>query len=168
MLRLAALLLVAVLALVPMTVLPSAPVSWLAGLVLVVGGVGALTRSTPVVTAGASLAVVAYAVALVLERPAVDPVAAIAFGVTIVLLLALAHFAERVHGAVVPAAVIAAEVWRWLGVAALGAAAAAGLTLGAVLLAPALAGARVPLLTAATALGAALAVAGLVRAMLSR
>jgi hypothetical protein len=167
-LRLAGLLLVGVLALVPVTVLPAAPITWLAGVVLVVGGVGMLARSTRVVTTAASVAVIAYALALVIDRPSVDPAAAIAFGATLVLVLALVHFAECVHGASVPPGVVAGQVQRWLGVAALGAAGATGLTLGAALLAPGLTGARLPVVTAAAALGAILTLAGLVRSMLPR
>ena len=168
MLRLAGLLLVAVLAIVPLTVLPGAPITWLAAVVLAVGGGGALTRSTTMVATGASLAVIAYALALVLERPVVDPVAAIAFGATLVLVLAVVHFAERVAGASVPSAVIAAQARHWLTVAGLGGAVAAGLTLGAAILAPLLTGARLPVVTAAAALGAAVTAAALVHAMLSR
>jgi hypothetical protein len=167
-LRLAGLLLVAVLALVPVTVLPTPPVTWLAGLALVVGGVGALTLTTPLVTTGASLAVIGYALALALDRPAVDPVVAIAFGATLVLVLPLAHFAERAHGAMVPPAVVAAQVRGWLALALLGAGIAAALTAGAGLLTPVLAGARLPVVVAVAGLGASLAVAALVRALLER
>jgi hypothetical protein len=167
-LRVAALLLVTVLAAVPMGALAAAPVTWLGGLVLVVGGVGTLTRSNPLVTAGGSLAVMTYALALVLAGPEVDPVSALAFGAALALVLPLVHFAELVQGATVAPAVVAAQVRLWLLVVALGVAAAASLTVGATLLAPALEGARLPVVTGAAALGAALVAAGVVRALLVR
>jgi len=168
MLRLAALLLVAVLAVVPTGVLAAAPVTWLAGLVLVVGGVGALAFSIPLITTGASLALITYALALVLGRPAVDPVPAIAFGAALTLVLTLVHFAGLVRGARVPPVVIAAQVRLWLTVVALGVAAAVALTASAALLAPMLVGAQLPVVTAATALGAVLVAAGIIRTMVAR
>lgn len=168
MLRLAALLLVGVLAMAPLTVLPAAPVTWLAALALAVGGAGALACSGPLVTAGASLAVVGYALALVIERPAVDAVGAAAFGATLVLALTVAHFAARVRGAVLQPGVLAAQVRSWLAVALAGSGVALAVAVGAGLLAPFLAGARLPLIVGAAALGASLTAAGVVRALLSR
>ena len=51
--------------------------------------------SVPLVTAG-PLALIAYALALLVAGPAADPLIAVALGATLVLLLALVHFAGRV------------------------------------------------------------------------
>ena len=105
---------------------------------------GALTLSVSLVTAGASLALIAYAVALTLARPAADPLASVAFGGTLVLLLALVHFAARIDGAVVGPGVLAGQIRHWMVIVALGVAAAAVLTLGGAVLAPLLVGATLP------------------------
>ena len=56
MMRLAAMVLLAVLAALPLAVRPSSPpVTWLATAALVVGGVGVITWSVPLVTAAGSL-----------------------------------------------------------------------------------------------------------------
>ena len=96
-----------------------------------VGGTGVLALSVPMVTAGASLALIAYALALVIARPPVDLVAAIAFGAALVLLLALVHFAARVRGAALGPEVIATQVRHWLMIVAVGVVAAIGLTAAA-------------------------------------
>ena len=99
MMRLAAVALVGILVAFPLAVLPAAPVTWLAAAALVIGSAGALILAVPLVTAAASLALVAYALALAIVRPAPDPVGAITLGAALVLLLALVHFAGRVDGA---------------------------------------------------------------------
>jgi predicted Co/Zn/Cd cation transporter (cation efflux family) len=168
MLRLAAGVLVAVLVAIPLAVLPAAPVTWLAMAALGVGGAGVLVLSVPMVTTGASLALIAYASALVIAGPAVDPVAAIAVGATLVLLLALVHFAGRVQGAALGPAVIAAQVRHWLVIVALGAAAAVGLTAGGVVLGPTLRGASMPVVVVAAALGALMTTAGVIALVTAR
>jgi hypothetical protein len=168
MMRLAAALLVAVLVGLPLTVLPSPPVTWLAVPALVVGGAGVVVLSVPLATAGASLALIAYALALVIAQPPGDPVVAIALGVTLVLLLALVHFAGRVQGAAVGPSVIPAQVRHWLAVVALGALAAVVLTAGAVVLGGTLGGAALPVVVVVAALGALLAVAGAIALVTAR
>jgi hypothetical protein len=160
MMRLAAAVLVAVLVALPLAVLPSPPVTWLAGSGFVVGGVGAVALSVPLATAGASLALIAYALALVIVRPPLDPFAATAFGATLVLLLSLVHFAGRVQGAAIGPSVIASQIRRWLGIVLVGVVAAVGLTAAAAALGPMLQGAALPLVVAAAALGALVTVAG--------
>jgi hypothetical protein len=162
MLRLAAVVLLAVLVAFPLAVLPAPPVAWLAAVAFALGTVGLLGRWMTVVTAAAALALIAAALALVIARPAPDPAAAIALGATLVLLLTLAHLAIRAHGAVLPPAVVAAQVGRWLGIVGLGVAVAGALTLGAAWLRPALAGATLPVVLVVAALGAALAMAGVI------
>ena len=158
----------AVLVAIPLAVRPAAPVTWLAMLALGVGGAGVIVLSVPIVTTGASLALFAYAAALVLAGPAVDPVAAIAVGATLVLLLALVHFAGRVRGAALGPAVNAAQVRHWLMIVALGVAVAAALTAGGVVLGPALGGASLPVVVVAAALGALMTTAGVIALVTAR
>ena len=168
MMRLAALVLLAVLAACPLGVRPSTPpVAWLATVALVVGGVGVMAWSVPLVTAAASLVVIAYALALVVAGPAVEPLAAIALGTTLVLLLALVHLGDRLRGAAVGASVVVAQARQWLAVVALGVVAAVVLTAAAVPLGVALRGATLPVMVIAAALGAMLTVAGVI-AMVAR
>jgi predicted Co/Zn/Cd cation transporter (cation efflux family) len=168
MMHLAALVLVAVLVAIPLAVLPAAPVTWLAILAFGVGGAGVIVRSTPIVTTGASLALIAYASALVIAGPAVDPVAAIAVGAALVLLLALVHFAGRVQGAALGPTVLASQVRHWLMIVALGAAAAGALTAGGVVLGPTLRGASLPVVVVAAALGALMTTAGVIALVTAR
>lgn len=167
MLRPAAVLLLLVLAVPPVAILPSAPVTWLAVLALVAGGTGVALLSVALVTAGASLALIAYALALVLQRPVIHPLTAIAVGATLALLLPLVHFAVRVRGAAVARDVVAAQARHWLATGAVGVAAAAALTLGGAALGAALPGVTLPVIVATAALGALLALAGTV-ALLTR
>lgn len=163
MMRLAAVVLLAVLAALPLAVRPSSPpVTWLATAALVVGGVGVIAWSVPLVTAAGSLVLIAYALALVLAGPAADPLAAIALGSILVLLLALVHFAGRARGAALGASVIASQVRQWLAVVGLGTVAAAVLTAVAVPLGVALRSATLPVVVIAAALGAVLTVAGVI------
>lgn len=162
MIRLATAALVAILVGIPLAILPAAPVTWLAVVALVIGTIGALVLSVAFVTAGASLTLIAYAVALALARPAADPIASVVLGGTLVLLLALVHFANRIEGAVVGPGVVAGQIRHWLAIVALGVAAAAALTLGGAALGPALVGATLPVVVVAAALGALLAVAGVI------
>jgi hypothetical protein len=162
MMRPAAAVLLAVVGALPLAVLPSRPITWLVAAALVVGGAGVVVLSVPLVTVGASLALIAYTLALVIVGPAVDPVAAIAFGVTLVLLLALVHFAGRVDGAAISPAVITAQIRHWLVIVAAGVVAAvvllvAGAALGATLL-----GAALPVVVVVAALGAVLTMVGVI------
>lgn len=160
MMRLAAAILVAVLAASSLAVLPARPVTWLAVAAVVVGGAGVVALSVPVVAAGASLALIAYALALVIVRPPVDFVAASAFGATLVLLLALVHFAARVRGAALGPSVIATQIRHWIAIVTAGVVAAIGFTAAAAALAGALQGASLPVIVIIAALGALVTVAG--------
>jgi hypothetical protein len=162
MMRLAAAALVVVLVAFPMDVRPTAPVTWLAIVALTVGGAGAIVLSVSLVTVAGAFALIAYTLALVLARSPVDPIAATGFGATLVVLLAVVHFADRVRGAALGPAVVATQIRHWLAVVAAGVVAAAGLTAGGVLLGPALVGATLPVVVAAATLGALLAVAGVI------
>jgi hypothetical protein len=125
-------------------------------------GAGVLLLSVPLVTVGGALALIGYAVALLIVRPPVDPVAAAGLGTTLVVVLALVHFAGRVDGAVLGPAVVATQVRQWLAVAAAGVVAAVALTAVAAALGAALAGATLPLVVVAATLGALLTVAGVI------
>jgi hypothetical protein len=162
MMRLAAAALVALLVAFPVGVRPAAPVTWLAVVALAVGGLGVMVLSVTLVTTAGALALIAYALALVLARPAVDAVAAAAFGAILVLLLALVHFAARVHGAAYGPAVVAGQIRHWLAVVATGVVTAAGLTAAGALLGPALAGTTLPIVVVTAALGAVLTAAGVI------
>jgi hypothetical protein len=84
------------------------------------------------------------------------------FGATLVLLLALVHFAARVHGAALGRAVVAGQIRHWLAVVAAGMVTAAGLTAGGALLGPVLGGATLPMVVVTAALGALLTAAGVI------
>jgi hypothetical protein len=168
MMRLAAAVLLAVAVVFPLSVLPAPPVTWLAAGSLLLGGAGMVTLSVPFVTAGASVALIAYALGLAMTGAAADPLVASAFGAVLVLLLAVAHFASRVEGAAIRPAVVVSEARRWLVVAALGGGIALALTAGATALAQALRGAALPVVVAAAALGAAIAVGGLIALLTAR
>jgi hypothetical protein len=160
MMRLASAILLGILVAPSLAVLPAPPVTWLAVLALVGGGAGVVALSVPLATAGAALALIAYGLALVIVRPAADPLAAIGVGATLVLLLALVHFAGRVKGAALGPSVVASQMRRWLVIVAVGVVVAVVLTAGGAMLGPALRGAALPVVTAAAALGALLTVAG--------
>ena len=162
MMRLAAAVLVAIVAGFPLAVMSGPPVSWLVGTSLGVGGAGGVLLSVPLVTVGGSLALIGYAVALLIARPPIDPLAAAGFGATLMVALALVHFAGRVDGAVLGPAVVATQVRHWLAVAATGVVAAIALTAGAAALRAALAGATLPVVVVAATLGALLTVAGVI------
>ena len=161
--RLAAMVLLAILTACPLAVQPSTPpVTWLATAALVVGGVGVIAWSVPLVTAAGSLVVIAYALALVVAGPAAEPLGAIALGASLVLVLALVHFGARVRGTVVGASVIAGQARQWLAVVGLGIVAAVVLTAAAAPLGGALRGATLPVVVIAAALGAVLTVGGVI------
>lgn len=162
MMRLAAAALVAVLVAFPVAARPAAPITWLAVVALAVGGVGVSVLSVTLVTVGGALALITYALALVLAQPAIDPIAAMVFGATLVLLLALVHFAAHVRGAIRGRAVVAGQIRRWLAVVAAGVVTAAGLTAGSALLGPVLGGATLPMVVVTAALGALLTAAGVI------
>lgn len=162
MMRLGAAVFVAILAGFPVAVLPGPPVSWLVVLALVVAGAGVLLLSVTLVTIAGALALIAHAVALLIVRPPVDVVAAAGFGATLVVVLALVHFAHCAEGAVLGPAVVATQIRQWLAIVAAGVVAAAALTAAAAVLGAALAGATLPLVVVAATLGALLTVAGVI------
>jgi hypothetical protein len=165
MLRLAAAVLLVVLVAFPVAVLPAPPVTWLAVVALAVAGSGIAMLSVPVVTAGAALALITYALALMIAQPPVDPVAAIGVGADAVVLLALVQFAGHAQGALLGPAVLAGRIRQWLGAVGLGVAVTGALVTVATVLGLVLRGATLPVVVATAALGALLAMAGLVALM---
>lgn len=168
MMRLAAAALVVVAAGFPLAVYPAAPVTWLALTALLAGGAGVALLSVPMVSAGGALALIAYAAALLIARPEIDSVSAIALGATLTLLLSIVHFAGRTAGAEVSGAVVAAQAREWIVAVAVGILAAVALPLAGALMAPGLRGASLPVTIAAAALGAAVAMAGVIALVVAR
>ncbi len=161
--RLAAVVLLAVLAALPLGVRPvSPPVTWIVTVALALGGVGVILWSVPLVTAAGSLVVIAYALALAIAGPIAEPLSALALGMTLVLLLALVHFQGRVRGAALGPSVIAVQARQWLAVVGLGGAAAIALVAAAGPLGAALRSATLPMMVVAAAVGAVLTVAGVI------
>jgi hypothetical protein len=161
MTRLAALALMALVAALPLTVLPSPYLGWLAVPAVLVGGAGALALVPPLTTAGAAIALIEYALALLIARPAPDLITATGFGAALVLLLTLVHSASRLHGAWVSRAVVWSEGRQWLLAIAVGSLAAMGLTIVATALRLALPDAAAAAVVAA-ALGALVTVGGVI------
>lgn len=162
--RLTALALMAMLAGLPLTVVPSPSLylGALATLALVVGGAGALAASVPLATGGGALALIEYALALAVARPDPDLVTGTAVGLALVLLPASVHFASRTRGAALLPPVLRSQARHWLALVALGALAAAVVAVGGEALAFALRGTALPVVVAASALGALTAVAGVI------
>ena len=159
MIRLAACGLVAALVGAPLAILPSPFVVWLALPALVLGVAGVVTLSMPFVTASAAVALIEYALALLIARAPVDLAAGVGFGTALFLLLEVVHFAGRVHGASLGPSVLASQLRAWLLTAALGGLAAVVLTAAGAALQLVSAGASLPAVVIAGALGA-LAVSG--------
>lgn len=162
MIRLAAALLLTVLAAFPLTVLSTPPVTWVVIAALIVGGAGVAVLSVPLATLGGSLVLIAHTLALAIVRPVVDPVLAIALGTTLVLLLALVHIAGHLGRTAIGRSVVAVQVRQWMVIAGVGAVAAAGLAVPATALASLLQGAALPVVLGVAALGAVLTVGGVV------
>ncbi|HEU5194467.1 MAG TPA: hypothetical protein VFW70_06980 [Methylomirabilota bacterium] len=152
----------------PLGVYPAPPVTWLLLVALLVGAAGVVLLSVALVTACAALALIAQAMALMIVRPPIDPLAAAILGVTLTLLPLVVHFTARAEGAFLGPGVLAAQIRTWLMAAGAGVAAAAALTAAASGLASAFLNAPLPLVVAAGALGAALTVAGAVALLAGR
>jgi hypothetical protein len=159
-LRFVAAVIVAGLVTLPLTVLPSPYLAWLAVPAFALGVAGLVVLSVPFVTASASLALVEYGLALVVRGAPVSLAWAAALGVALVLLLEIVHLASRIDGAVIGRRVVWTHVRSWLGTVALGAASSAVLVLGGTSLRLAVAGTSLPIVVVASAAGALLAAGG--------
>jgi hypothetical protein len=152
----------AVLAALPLAVEPSPFVAWLAVPAVLLGLAAAVARSVPLATASAVVALIEYALALVIARGPVDVVTAAGFGIALFLLLQLVHFVSRAHGAAVSRSVLVSQLRAWLGIAVIGAVAAIVLTTTGAALRLVLSGAALPAVVIAGALGALAASAGVI------
>ncbi len=165
MIRALAGLLVVVLVGIPLLAAPSTLVGafGLAAGALCAGGIFRL--SIPLLTAGASLSLIEYALALWMSAGSPDFVGAVGVGVTVALLFQIVGFAARFQGVVVDARVLWAQARSWVGTGAASAAVAILLAVGAGSIALRL---PIPAYPAAAGLGALAAFLGAVRALLRR
>lgn len=139
------------------------PTSGFAAVAAVAGSVcaaGAFARWRPLVTAGVSLTLIQYTVALVGARSSL--VSAIVLGVSLTLVLDVSEFAGRFHGAAMTTPVLRRQARHWIASASLGA--LTSLALAAVATFVRISGppALPPLLAALSALATAAGVAGAV------
>lgn len=104
----------------PLVVAPSWVLAVVAAASAALAGGGIAARSVPVVTAGATLATVEYAVALWLSAGPPDILTAMVFGTALLLLVQTVEFMGRTRGAVLGVGVTAAVVRHWLAIAAAG------------------------------------------------
>jgi hypothetical protein len=121
---------------------------------------GVLARWRPLVTAGGSLTLIQYTVALASRR--MSPASAVALGVSLALVLDVSEFAGRFHGLAPSAPVLGRQARHWIASALLGALAAAALAILGALVRIGGPPALPPLLGALGALAAAVGVAGAV------
>lgn len=133
--RILAAILAAVLVTLPLLVHASEVVGEVIAIAAVLCAAGILALSVPVVTAGAALALIGYAIALRLAAGPPEVPTALAFGVAAVLLLEVVDFSRRVRGAMVTPSVFIAQARYWLGLASAGAAVGIVLAAGAMAMA---------------------------------
>ena len=123
--------LVLVLVGLPLIVLPS----WAIGVLAVISGAlcagGIAALSVPVLTAGATLAMIEYALALSMADTPPHFLMAMGFGVALFLLLEVVDFMGRVRGVAIGVPVMTSMVRYWLAVAGVGAGLIVGLAAGA-------------------------------------
>jgi hypothetical protein len=163
MIRHVAAVLVLILVGFPLVVLPSRLVAVVAlvAAALCAGGIAAL--SVPVLTAGATVAVIEYALALSLVGSHTDLAIAIVFGVALFLLLAMVDFMSRLRGAAAGADVLASMIRYWIAVAAVGAGVTIALAIGGTALAREATRVSYPVAVLGGALGALVAALGVIR-----
>jgi hypothetical protein len=154
------LILIAVLAALPVVMHPTTGFAEVAALAGGLCATGTLARWRPLVTAGGSLTLIQYTVALI-SLPS-RPVSAIVLGVGLALVLDVFEFVSRFHGAAVTPRALRRQTRHWIGSALLGA--LTGVVLAAVTGFVRVSGppALYPLLAAVGALAAAGGVAGAV------
>jgi hypothetical protein len=161
--RLVAAPLVMLLVGLPLTVLPAAYLAALAALAGLVCGAGIVAFSVPVLTAGATLAIVEYALALSISKAPFGLPTAIGFGAALFLLIEVGDLAGRLRGAAVDGAVLRAVVRYWLAIVGIGAVLVAALAAVAAAAGRAAVLPESPLTGALVALGALLAAVGVSR-----
>jgi hypothetical protein len=121
---------------------------------------GTFIRWRPLVTAGGSLTLIQYTVALIGARS--SPVSAIVLGVSLALLLDVSEFGGRFHGAALTPPVLRRQARHWITSASLGALTAVVLAAVATFVRISGPPALPPLVAAVGALAAAAGVAGAV------
>jgi hypothetical protein len=146
----------------PLAMLPSPFVAWLVVPAVLLAIAGAVLLSVPLVTASAAVALIEYATVLVVTNAPVDVVAGFAFGIGLLLVLELVHFASRVQRAALGPSVLASQVRSWLSIIGVGAVTTLVLTAAGASLRIALAGTVLPIVVGASALGALATSAGLI------
>lgn len=92
---------------------------------------GILRPSVPLLTAGASLSLAEYALALWLSAGPLDVAGAVGFGVILATLFQVVEFAARFRGATVDPRVLRGQIRYWTGTGLLGAGAAMLMAIGA-------------------------------------
>lgn len=118
-------------AMVPVWTAATAPVIVIEGVACLLCGAGMIVGATTPVTAGATLGIIGYTVALCLQSDGrVDVVGATVFGFSLLVLFDLSEFARRFRGADVAKEVLRAQAVYWLGRAAVIAAGVLALILG--------------------------------------
>jgi hypothetical protein len=116
-----------VLVAVPLGVRPAAGVWALGALAALLCAGGIATAARTLVVAGAAVALLEYASALAVSTDAPSPLAAVAIGVALALLLDVAELLRRFRGARLTGRALRAQARHWLSTAALGALAAVAL-----------------------------------------
>ena len=150
---------------IPIWTDPSDIVIAVAGTAAVVCAVGLVARILALVTAGAVIGAIAYALATVDSADGADVVAATLFGLALLALLDLSEFVRRTRGVAVTAAAVRGQVTYWLARLAIIIAAVAGLLLCATALAMIIPGA---LQAALAGIGVVIAFAAALRAGIGR
>jgi len=151
---------------VPVWTAATAPVLVIEAMACLLCGAGVVVGATTPVTAGATLGIIGYTVALCWQSAGhVDVVGATVFGCSLLFLLDLSEFARRFHGAHVAKEVLRAQTIYWLGRAAMIAAAVMLLTLGGFVLSMLVPGVG---RAVAAGIGAVLALAGALHAGIVR
>lgn len=118
-------------AVVPVWTAPTAPVLVIEMMACLLCGAGVVVGATTPVTAGATLGIIGYTVALCFQSAdRVDVVGATVFGFTLLFLLDLSEFVRRFRGADIAKEVLRAQVIYWLGRTAIIAASVMALTFG--------------------------------------
>ena len=103
----------------PVWAAPSPFAAPIEGFAAILCAIGVLRGAVGPVTAGASIAVIGYAVALWSTGAAVNCVAAGVFGLALLFLFDLSEFARRFHGAKIIGTVLRQQIAYWLGRAGL-------------------------------------------------
>jgi hypothetical protein len=109
---------IAIMAGVPVLMRPSSAFACIGAAAAVLCMAGVFLRWRPLVTAGASLALMLYALALFRARSSL--VSAIVLGVSLALVLDVSEFARRFHGAVVTGPAWYRQARHWVATAVLG------------------------------------------------